>query len=375
MGAAQAMSGVLAIEVTLEKGADKLGKLSFTSPIVKIGRGPENDIALGLDPRVSRFHAEIQQHGSEFFVVNVSQKNFILLNGRKVEKERLSPGDRLQVGDTLLRVHYAIPKEKVDIDLSSATMPAMVNRPASGPPQAQGIPVAPPTGTPLSPIVQATPGAIQRPVPPNAIPPMGYVPPRGGPSGPAYSTPPAGFGGGDNKRARFYIVIAVLGIVGYLIFSDSGSKPKKDPNAMRSNTQLLKELQSSEQSIGRLKEEQEKKNSQSYRRAEENLVRAFRDYNNGQFFRAMEGFQVVLSLDPSNEMARRYFNLSRTKLDQQVKNMMLQGARYRDKGNWRLCADAFGKAMVMLQGRRDDPTYLEAKRFNEECRLEMEGRY
>ena len=85
--------------------------------------------------------------------------------------------------------------------------------------------------------------------------------------------------------------------------------------------------------------------------------------------RARESFQVVLNLDSDNELAKRYLQLSRIKFDEMVKHSMLQGSRYREKKNWRLCQSSFFNVMTMLQNRKDDSVYQEAKRYYDECAL------
>lgn len=380
MGVAPVMSDVLTLDILIEKGNEKLNRLSFQEPVIKIGRGSDNHLVIANDPKVSRNHAEIQQHGDEFFVLNTSQKNYILVNGTKTDREKLNPGDRIHIGDTVLKIQYTLKNKPVPSKspemLSVASVDAWAQKSESEKlPQIPGTPQHPP----MNPSVNPTPAAMR---PSGGV---GNVNSMGIPQQQAPGVGMSGMGanpmmsrGMDDekkKKIRFYLIVLALGGLIYWFFFTDSSAPKKDPNAVKDSTQILKELQQSQDSIGRLKEESEAKKSTAYLRAQENLVRALRDYNQGQYMRAQEGFQIVLNLDPGNEMARRYFNLSKTRMDQMVKEHMLQGARYREKGNWRLCADAFGKAMILLQGRRDDPNYKQAQKFHEECRLELEGRY
>lgn len=380
MGAAKVSSDVLTLEILMESGPDKLGSLSFSLPTIRIGRGPENDVVLAADPKVSRLHAEIQQHGSDFYLVNLSTKNFIILNGHRIEKEKLSQGDTLQIGDSTFKVRFPSSKP-IEIDNSNfepQTQPDRVSSPVDftelkNQRKERGAPanVRPPPG-PFSP-------AISQPGLPPAMPqPSFQAPPFQPPPFQAAPAPPRQKPAsmqGDSGKMRFYLIVGVIGILLYFFLSDSGSGKKKDPNAVRTRTDLTQQLEQSDVAITQLKSLAEKQNSVTYRRAQENLVRSLRDFNQGQYSRAMEGFQVVLNLDPNNEMALRYRNLSVTRLDQQVSEMMLQGARYLEKGNYRLCTDAYSKAMILLQGRRDDPKYIQSKKFQEQCRLAQEGRY
>ena len=84
---------------------------------------------------------------------------------------------------------------------------------------------------------------------------------------------------------------------------------------------------------------------------------------------------MVLNLDPDNELAKRYYHLSKIKFDELVKFNMIQGNRYREKKNWRMCQSNYTNVMTMLQYRKDDPSFKEAKQFYEECTLNLEGRF
>lgn len=69
-----------------------------------IGRGADADLTVA-DPKVSRRHCEILRdpHG-EFTVQDLGSRNGTFLNTRPLRRpETLSYGDRVMVGDTLLR--------------------------------------------------------------------------------------------------------------------------------------------------------------------------------------------------------------------------------------------------------------------------------
>ena len=66
---------------------------------VVLGRGRDCDVTID-DPSVSRRHAELVQEGSEFWVVDLGSTNGIAVDGRRVQRARLEPGDRFMVGET-----------------------------------------------------------------------------------------------------------------------------------------------------------------------------------------------------------------------------------------------------------------------------------
>lgn len=384
MSAAPKVKDMLKFEVEVVKGPHMGMRLSFDKGNATLGRGPENDIVLANDPRISRQHAEIKQRGNEFVIVNLSAKNFILVNGENVQSEILHKGSVVQVGDSELRVIYEPPVAE------AAPQPPPLQAVPSAPP----VPKPQPTLQPLSqqPAMTPRPQMPQMPAAQNSAPPMrpnmstppmpqqqpmGYggfqqntssqgVPPRA----------PVSSGGGllTNPKARFYMIVAAIGLVGWFILSPSKNKGAKDPNAIRNSSITMQDVADAEKRTQELMTvKKEKYDSVQYKRAQENFIRGFRDFQQGQYARARESFQVVLNLDPDNELAKRYYHLSKIKFDEFVKFNMIQGNRYREKKNWRMCQSNYSNVMTMLQNRKDDPTYKEAKQFFEECTLNLEG--
>jgi hypothetical protein len=66
---------------------------------VVIGRSREADIVVA-DPNVSRRHAEMRRDDEGWRVVDLGSTNGIKVNGRRVDQQTLSPGDRVTIGVT-----------------------------------------------------------------------------------------------------------------------------------------------------------------------------------------------------------------------------------------------------------------------------------
>ncbi len=64
-----------------------------------IGRSRECEVRVS-DLNVSRKHAEIRDQGDQFVLVDLGSTNGTLLNGRKIDREKLSDGDTITVGST-----------------------------------------------------------------------------------------------------------------------------------------------------------------------------------------------------------------------------------------------------------------------------------
>ena len=70
--------------------------------LVRIGRGPHNDIAV-MDIRASRDHCVVERvEGEQFLLRDLGSQNGTLLNGLLVERAGVSVGDEIRVGEARL---------------------------------------------------------------------------------------------------------------------------------------------------------------------------------------------------------------------------------------------------------------------------------
>lgn len=95
------------IQMSLAADAElvQIGKTSHTWPLSKeavvIGRMEGCDVIIP-DPGISRRHAEVRREGDEWVIVDLGSTNGTEINGARVNRHRLAPGDRLLLGDTTL---------------------------------------------------------------------------------------------------------------------------------------------------------------------------------------------------------------------------------------------------------------------------------
>ncbi|WP_413289938.1 FHA domain-containing protein [Bdellovibrio sp. HCB337] len=371
MAAPQLKQG-LKYKVHFQRGNLVGQSMSFEKAVIQIGRGTENDLILLNDLRASRHHAEIHWDGTELRIVNVSTKNFIAVNGSQVEAAVLEPGSVVLIGESEFRIefeapHLEEPKTKVVADPSDPVVVVQM------------------------PVLQQTkPAPFQQSMAP-AIPPMGGGVMGGAAGGHHQYSPniPGHHMGGpqaprprsknkirrqksDSGKARFYGIVLVIGVVFAWLMNSNDAKKKE--LTFRSTEQIEKDIEASREELKTFEARKEKLDNVQFKRAQENYIRGFRDYKQGNYGRARESFQVVLNLDPDNELAKRYYQLARLKFDEMVKFHMLQGNRYREKKNWRMCKSSYFNVMTMVANNQD-PVFKEAKQYYDQCSLAQEGRY
>ena len=84
------------------QGADQGKRFELNSKPMALGRDNSNPIRLH-DTEVSRRHAEVRQaDDATFRVVDLGSANGTYLNGQPIDQSPLVPGDRLQLGQTVM---------------------------------------------------------------------------------------------------------------------------------------------------------------------------------------------------------------------------------------------------------------------------------
>ncbi len=83
-----------------EGGAKERYDLGQT--LVNLGRAPENSIVIA-ESKVSRLHAQLNWVNDDWEVVDLGSSNGTFVNGERIERRRIAPGDTIQIGDSTLR--------------------------------------------------------------------------------------------------------------------------------------------------------------------------------------------------------------------------------------------------------------------------------
>jgi ABC-type multidrug transport system ATPase subunit/pSer/pThr/pTyr-binding forkhead associated (FHA) protein len=86
------------VRVTVQLPGRDPAQVALEKDIVTLGRHPENDIVLPLDP-VSRFHGRFERRGDVWAYLDLDSTNGTLVNGKLVKSTLLHDGDLLRIGD------------------------------------------------------------------------------------------------------------------------------------------------------------------------------------------------------------------------------------------------------------------------------------
>ena len=86
-------------------------ELNLFKGVTTIGRTSDNFISFPEDTNVSRYHAEIESRGDDFYIIDLDSSNGTTVGGARVSGERLlKNGDRIVFGGTS-RIEFSIEKE------------------------------------------------------------------------------------------------------------------------------------------------------------------------------------------------------------------------------------------------------------------------
>jgi DNA-binding NtrC family response regulator len=81
--------------------------------LTRVGRGAQDGLALGADPRASRQHAELHYRPAEreLIAVDLGSRNGIHVNGRPVVRATLADGDVVRFGSSFAVVRFEDPQQ------------------------------------------------------------------------------------------------------------------------------------------------------------------------------------------------------------------------------------------------------------------------
>lgn len=93
--------------------------------VISIGRASDNVISLSNDTNISRYHAEIEKRGEEFWLIELGSSNGTMLNGYSVTTERvLKDGDVIMLGGSS-EIRFETEKEETKNPAPEASVSAV----------------------------------------------------------------------------------------------------------------------------------------------------------------------------------------------------------------------------------------------------------
>src|SRR5215470_11276753 len=134
----------VALTFALYQGDQLLRRETIAQDIVKVGKDPRSHLRVD-DELASRMHAVIEVAGpNDITLIDLGNEPGTMVNGQRVNKCKVRPGDQIQIGSTMIHLESA--------ELAGGTHTAAMAAP----------PVPPPVATPqMLPQVNTPTEAIQ----------------------------------------------------------------------------------------------------------------------------------------------------------------------------------------------------------------------
>lgn len=89
-------------------------EITLDDGVISIGRASDNKVSLADDSNISRYHAEIERRGEEFWLIELGSRNGTTLNGDPVTSEQLlKDGDAIVLGGSS-EVFFEIEKARAE---------------------------------------------------------------------------------------------------------------------------------------------------------------------------------------------------------------------------------------------------------------------
>jgi len=121
-GGGRRVSGgsVMAAHLRIESGPEQGREIVVPPEGVRLGRADGNEVVL-KDPALSRFHCRIGfKAAGGMYVSDLASTNETLVNDQPTHESLLQAGDRVTIGETVLRVVADTPAAEVDLGFSGA---------------------------------------------------------------------------------------------------------------------------------------------------------------------------------------------------------------------------------------------------------------
>ena len=316
---------------TILNGPMKGSAMILQQPAFFIGRSPECEVPIPHDPKCSRQHATVQWRNSACEVTSLNERNLVILNSREVTHAELNDGDVLQIGETELRVNFA-PDQS--LRLVEHGYPSTSVQTYESP-----SPFGSPAPQPAAPSRKKSRRRSQK-----------------------------------NSGASRFVIYGVIGLLIFWFLNPTGKK--KEELKLRTEQQIQADIEAAKKlkELGENEAAKRVDNSVTGRQAQENYVRGFRDYRDGQYSRSLVSFQACLALNPEHALCNRYLRLSQRKFNELIQYHVVLGRKYRDQHQYKACRSAFRNVMVMVKDANTS-IYKEAKANYEACNSFVEGRF
>jgi hypothetical protein len=150
----------------------------------------------------------------------------------------------------------------------------------------------------------------------------------------------------------FLFLVSAVFLVGVFLMLANDSKKILEPE-VKTEQGALNTIERNRQIVQNLSEDSRLKGHESpqYKEAQAHFIRGFRDFHKGQFDRALDYFQICLSVFPQHQQCALYYHQAKTRLSELIQYYLNLGYEYQRKNQYSQCKSAFNNVRVMQKDR------------------------
>ena len=152
----------VALTFAVSQGGQLLRRETIAQDIVKVGKDPRSHLRVD-DDLASRMHAVIEVASpGDITLIDLGNEPGTMVNGQRVNKCKIQPGDQIQIGSTIIALESAVSADVVAATAATVEAPAQPAAPAAAAPTAGANPFGgsnPFAAAPANPFASASPFA------------------------------------------------------------------------------------------------------------------------------------------------------------------------------------------------------------------------
>lgn len=177
------------------------------------------------------------------------------------------------------------------------------------------------------------------------------------------------------QRLNFFFAVMGLIVVILILSEKDPLVTKREELVTQEN--LNTQIEESHQRTSKLRESYKEKKKFSQKKylytVENHFIMGFRDFQNGQYSRALDSFGTTIATDQNHTKAQLYSKTARRKRNNLIETHIRDGQKYREKMMYNRCAAEFEKAILLINDTNSKKYQLAKTQLNE-CRLlRLEG--
>lgn len=268
---------------------------------VVLGRLSSNDVQV-LDTQASREHVELTRVNNEYTLTDLKSQNGVMVNDLKVTQHKLKSGDKIIIGSTVFKYSFLEVKEEkalVEFEDEDEEDEEEEEEVKKTKPKKKKV---------------------------------------------------------DSKEAkRKKLIYGLAAIMLIFFFMDGDTEQVKKAKSNKTGSTVI---ESSTKNTGiQYKEDLEVKE-----KVEAYIHRGRREAREGNYFRAMQEFNLALTLDPNDGEAAYHLNIAKQRLDEKIKDMFDQATKNKDSLKYSRALGTYCAIYKLLIEYKTDERFIEAKK-------------